>query len=66
MPVSFSIEVIVTSAMPQGVMCIKRRQIAAHVERETMHRDPMPNPNANRRDLAARPDHFGVLDPDAR
>ena len=37
---------------------IKRREIAAHVQRESVHRDPMANTNPDRSDLT-------ILDPNS-
>ena len=37
---------------------VEGREVAAHVERETVHRDPMPHADADRGD-------FALLDPDA-
>jgi len=41
------------------------REIAADVQREAVHRNPMAHADANRRDFAGWPGHFRVLDPNS-
>ena len=54
---------MVTLLMPQGTILPKGREITANIKREPVHGDPMPHAHADRRDFAASPDYFGVLDP---
>ena len=49
---------MVTFAMPQGVIWSNAREVAAHIQREAVHRDPMAHADADRGD-------FALPDPDA-